>query len=99
MLRIAQKQHVFNALKTKGARSFATKKPTTPKEFLDFAKANNVEFVDFRFTDLHATEHHVQLPLAEVDEGTFKTGVPFDGKIKYYFFKTFFLKKKINLFR
>jgi len=64
---------------TPSFRSLASTKPKTPADFITFGKSHQAEYVDFRFTDLHGTEHHVQLPLSEVDEGLFKNGVPFDG--------------------
>ncbi|RME92355.1 MAG: type I glutamate--ammonia ligase [Candidatus Hydrogenedentota bacterium] len=50
----------------------------TAKEVLEFAKANNVEFFDFRFTDIKGTWHHVSFYKDAVDEDKFK-GIPFDG--------------------
>jgi len=46
---------------------------------LELIKENNIDWVDFRFTDLNGKSHHITLPAYEVDEGTFENGVAFDG--------------------
>lgn len=51
---------------------------STPKDVIDFAKANNVLFYDFRFTDIKGAWHHVSYHVDSVDEETLK-GLPFDG--------------------
>ena len=33
--------------------------PESIEIFFDFCKANEVEFVDFRFTDIKGTWHHI----------------------------------------
>lgn len=42
-------------------------------------KEKQIEWVDFRFTDLSGRTHHITLPAKEVDEDTFVNGVAFDG--------------------
>ncbi|MBF0219099.1 MAG: type I glutamate--ammonia ligase [Gammaproteobacteria bacterium] len=37
------------------------------------------KFVDFRFTDTHGTEHHVTVPISEINEDIFTDGKMFDG--------------------
>ncbi len=49
------------------------------KEFFTYCKENEVVFVDFRFTDIKGTWHHLTYNLSAIDEDTFKNGVPFDG--------------------
>ena len=49
------------------------------EEFFDFCKANEVKFVDFRFTDLKGTWHHVTYMLKHVSADLLKNGMPFDG--------------------
>ena len=49
------------------------------KQCLKFAKDNNVEMVDFRFTDWPGTWQHCSYPIDTWDEGTFEEGVGFDG--------------------
>ncbi len=40
---------------------------------------NDVQFVDFRFTDPRGKEHHFSLPASQVDEDTLEDGNMFDG--------------------
>ncbi len=51
----------------------------TPKEFFEYAKKHNAKMVDLKFTDLLGTWQHCTFPIDIWDEGTFKTGVGFDG--------------------
>ncbi len=46
---------------------------------LELIKEKNIEWVDFRFTDLSGRSHHISLPANEVEEETFTLGVAFDG--------------------
>ncbi|MFW5619136.1 MAG: glutamine synthetase beta-grasp domain-containing protein, partial [Campylobacter hyointestinalis] len=48
------------------------------KEFFEFCKENEDKFVDFRFTDLKGTWHHVSYNIKAVSEDSFN-GLPFDG--------------------
>ncbi|MCK9373339.1 MAG: type I glutamate--ammonia ligase [Sulfuricurvum sp.] len=48
-------------------------------EFFDFCKENDVQFVDFRFTDMKGTWHHVSYRYSAVNAGMFENGLPFDG--------------------
>lgn len=48
------------------------------KEFFEFCKENEVKFVDFRFTDIKGTWHHVSYNIKAVSEDSFN-GLPFDG--------------------
>ena len=48
------------------------------KEFLTFCKDNEVEFVDFRFTDIKGTWHHISFSMSAIDEKSFE-GLPFDA--------------------
>ncbi|HDZ21081.1 MAG TPA: type I glutamate--ammonia ligase [Phycisphaerae bacterium] len=54
-------------------------RPTTPKEFFDYAKSHDSEMVDLKFVDLLGTWQHCSFPIDTWDEGTFKDGVGFDG--------------------
>lgn len=49
------------------------------KEFFEFCKNNEVEFVDFRFTDIKGTWHHVSFSASAIDEESFIKGIPFDA--------------------
>lgn len=49
------------------------------QQVLETIKEKNVQFVDFRFTDLAGRSHHITLPADQVDEDTFVNGVAFDG--------------------
>jgi glutamine synthetase len=51
----------------------------SPKEFFEFAKKNNAEMVDLKFTDLLGTWQHCTFPIDTWDEDTFIDGVGFDG--------------------
>lgn len=58
------------------------KEPTkimSPKDVLDFAKAQNLKVVDVKFVDLPGTWQHFSLPLGELDEDAFSSGLGFDG--------------------
>ena len=46
---------------------------------LKMIKDENVQFVDFRFTDTKGKEQHVSVPASVVDESTFDDGKMFDG--------------------
>ena len=39
----------------------------------------NFEYIDFRFTDLHGTWHHISFPQCAVNEGLLSEGIAFDG--------------------
>ena len=47
-------------------------------EFFRFCDENEVEFIDFRFSDIKGVWHHVSFSRSAIDEGSFE-GVPFDG--------------------
>ncbi len=49
------------------------------RHFFKLIEDHKVEFVDFRFTDIKGTWHHVTYTVKAVDEDTFKNGIPFDG--------------------
>lgn len=49
------------------------------KDLLSQAKAQNVEFVDIRFTDILGTMQHFTMPLHAIDEDCFNNGIGFDG--------------------
>lgn len=51
----------------------------TPKECLDWAKKEGVEFVDIRFCDMLGSWQHFTMPLHEIDEEAFDYGIGFDG--------------------
>lgn len=52
--------------------------PIKVKEFFRFCEEHEVEFVDFRFTDIKGVWHHVSYSMASVDESSFES-LPFDG--------------------
>ena len=47
--------------------------------FFDFLRHHQIEFVDFRFTDLRGTWHHTTYPAVAVDEEICANGLLFDG--------------------
>ncbi|WP_458699776.1 type I glutamate--ammonia ligase [Sulfurospirillum sp. 1307] len=49
------------------------------EEFFKYCQEHEVEFVDFRFTDIKGTWHHVTYNIKAIEEDTFKNGIPFDG--------------------
>ncbi|HLX61347.1 MAG TPA: type I glutamate--ammonia ligase [Planctomycetota bacterium] len=51
----------------------------TAKEVLEFAKAQGVTTVDFRFMDFIGTWQHFSTPLRELSEDCFKDGLGFDA--------------------
>ena len=52
---------------------------TDIKAFFETAKKHEVEFIDFRFTDISGTWHHMSYTVHSVSEDTFKEGLPLDG--------------------
>ncbi len=53
--------------------------PADPKAVLEFAKSNNVQILDLRFTDLPGLWHHVSFPIAQLTEAAFEEGFGMDG--------------------
>ena len=51
----------------------------TPQEFLAKCDEHEIEFIDFRFTDIKGAWHHVTYTRHSVDEETLENGLPFDG--------------------
>lgn len=49
------------------------------QKVLDTIKEKNIEWVDFRFTDIGGKAHHLSVPASEVEAETFVNGVAFDG--------------------
>ncbi|AXK49305.1 type I glutamate--ammonia ligase [Aliarcobacter trophiarum LMG 25534] len=49
------------------------------EEFFKFCSENEVKFVDFRFTDLKGTWHHVTYNIKAVNSDLLANGMPFDG--------------------
>ena len=52
---------------------------STPKEVLKYAKDNEVQIVDFRFTDLPGLTQHFSVPIKQLTEDGFEEGYGFDG--------------------
>ncbi len=48
-------------------------------EFNKFCEENEVEFVDFRFTDIKGAWHHITYKKSAVNDEMLENGVPFDG--------------------
>ena len=48
-------------------------------EFNKYCEENEVEFIDFRFTDIKGAWHHISYRASAVDDGMLENGVPFDG--------------------
>lgn len=49
------------------------------EEFFSFCEQNEVKFVDFRFTDMKGTWHHVTYKINAVNKDLLANGMPFDG--------------------
>lgn len=49
------------------------------REFFLACKENEAEFIDFRFTDIKGTWHHVSFSANSVDEDVFEKGIAFDA--------------------
>ena len=49
------------------------------EEFFVYCKENEVKFVDFRFTDMKGTWHHVTYMMSAVSASQLDNGMPFDG--------------------
>jgi glutamine synthetase len=49
------------------------------EEFFVFCKENEVEFVDFRFSDIKGAWHHITYCLDAIDAEMLENGLPFDG--------------------
>ena len=50
-----------------------------PKRVLAFANEEQVKFIDLRFTDLPGTWHHLTIPIGQLNESTFESGIGFDA--------------------
>ncbi|MDD2451919.1 MAG: glutamine synthetase beta-grasp domain-containing protein, partial [Sulfurovum sp.] len=48
-------------------------------EFYKYCEENEVEFVDFRFTDIKGAWHHVTYRMHAVSAEMLESGLPFDG--------------------
>ncbi|EQB39348.1 glutamine synthetase [Sulfurimonas hongkongensis] len=51
----------------------------TTEEFFTFCEEHDVGFVDFRFTDIKGTWHHVSYRMSAVTTEQLEEGLPFDG--------------------
>jgi glutamine synthetase len=49
------------------------------EEFFSFSEENDVQFVDFRFTDIKGTWHHVTYRYSAINKDNLTAGLPFDG--------------------
>ena len=49
------------------------------EEFFTFCEENDVQFVDFRFTDIKGAWHHISYRMSAVTVGQLENGLPFDG--------------------
>lgn len=51
----------------------------SPKDVVDFIAKEGIEVVDVRFMDFPGLWQHFSVPSREIDEGTFESGLGFDG--------------------
>ena len=49
------------------------------EEFNTYCKDNEVEFIDFRFTDIKGAWHHISYRASAVEDSMLENGIPFDG--------------------
>jgi len=49
------------------------------EEFFTFCEENDVQFVDFRFTDIKGAWHHISYRMSAVTTAQLENGLPFDG--------------------
>jgi len=49
------------------------------EEFNKYCEDNEVEFIDFRFTDIKGAWHHISYRATAVDDKMLNAGLPFDG--------------------
>jgi glutamine synthetase len=49
------------------------------EEFFKYCEENEVEFVDFRFTDIKGAWHHISYRMSAVSKEQLEGGLPFDG--------------------
>ncbi len=49
------------------------------EEFFKYCEENEVQFVDFRFTDMKGMWHHISYMMSAVTESQLEFGMPFDG--------------------
>ncbi len=49
------------------------------EEFMAYCSENEVQFVDFRFTDLKGMWHHVSYRMSAINKDNLSAGLPFDG--------------------
>lgn len=49
------------------------------KEFFQYCEDNEVQFVDFRFSDMKGMWHHISYMMSAISESQFDNGIPFDG--------------------
>ncbi len=54
-------------------------KAKIPKDFFDYCKKVGAEIVDLKFCDMLGTWQHCSYPVDDLDDGTFKDGLGFDG--------------------
>jgi|DewCreStandDraft_5_1066085.scaffolds.fasta_scaffold00139_21 glutamine synthetase len=51
----------------------------TPQEIFQYVKANNIQIVDLKFTDLPGLWQHFSVPVTELTEEAYRFGIGFDG--------------------
>ena len=53
--------------------------PNTSNHLLNLLSENQIEYVDFRFTDLTGVWHHITYPVSQVNDSFLNEGIFFDG--------------------
>ncbi len=51
----------------------------SPKEVIEYAKQNNAQQLDLRFTDLPGLQQHISYPISQLSEESFEEGFGIDG--------------------
>ncbi len=57
----------------------ASARLASPREVIEFAKAQRLQIVDLKFVDLPGTWQHFSIPITELEEDIFTEGLGFDG--------------------
>lgn len=66
-------------ISSNGSHGSSARTIATGKDVIEFAKAQGLKVVDVKFVDLPGTWQHFTIPLSELEEDTFVSGLGFDG--------------------
>ncbi len=63
----------------KAGRDGSPARLASPKQVIEYARAQNAQIVDFKFVDLPGTWQHFSIPVTMLEEELFTDGIGFDG--------------------